>query len=182
MPDKPAPMTRTSRCSRALMGTGSGCRTRDELVVQRAVLAEEALAPLGDQLGVVVVARVEAGAVVGAQGAEQLAVAQWALLEPLPALAEPTLLVRRLVAREGVDDGHGEAAEEAHEDAVHRPATHALGAAGGAIDVERDGLVLGLLQRVPHEQVASGGLAEHGPGALVGEEQLGERGGEVLER
>src|SRR3954451_9178221 len=62
MPERPAPTTRTSRCSMVALPVLRGCA--GELVVEGAVLAEQRGAPLLDQRVGVAVVGMEAGLVV----------------------------------------------------------------------------------------------------------------------
>ena len=63
----------------------------------------------------------------------------------------------------------------------HRGDTHPLGPAHPFVDVERHRLVLGLLERVPHQQVAHALVTDLVPGLRVCEQRLSEGGRVVLE-
>ena len=72
---------------------------------------------------------------------------------------------------------------EAEAEEVHGPDPEALAPADGLVDVEGDGLVLGLLEGVPHEEVPDGVVApKRAADLLAAEHQLGQGGGEVLQR
>ena len=134
-----------------------------------------------DQRGGVAVVGVEVAAVVLAQPAPQRTVGQRRGAEGVPAPAEVAPAVRGRVAEQG--DGHLDrhAHHEADADAVHGPGPEALAAPDRPVDVEGDGLVLGLLEGVPDEQVPDRRVAEEVAHLLAGQDQLGQGGGEVLE-
>src|SRR5687768_11730325 len=96
MPDRPAPTIRTSTCSTSV---SSGCR-RGELVVERALGAEQLLAPLLHEVVGVAVVGVEVGPLVVAQLVPQLALHDRRAADPAPAPAEVAGLVGGPVAEQ----------------------------------------------------------------------------------
>ena len=65
---------------------------------------------------------------------------------------------------------------------VHHDAAEQIAPADMSVDVERDGFVFGLLERMPQEQRPNLGHVEHRSPLLAREEGLGERRRVVLER
>src|SRR5581483_4153191 len=97
MPDRPAPTTRTSRCSRSLM-SGNRARARaDQPVVERTGVAEQLLAPQLDQLVGVAVVGMEVGPVVIAQLAPHLLLHEGRGAQVAEALAQLAAAVRLAV-------------------------------------------------------------------------------------
>src|SRR5581483_2006776 len=176
MPESPAPMTSTSRCS---TGPGAGCDPgsgagpgrdpgsdavtvtasgrrpgSDELVVEGARLAEQPLAPLGHQHARVAVVGVEVAPVVLLELAPEGPAEKRRPPHPAPAPAQVARPVGGPVAEQRQADLQRHPGHERGPDDLHGKHTGALAAADRPVDVEGDSLVLRLLQRVPQEEVA----------------------------